>query len=71
MSQTTAQQEVATALAEERKSIDVLDQLMKPEVQQSLTVLVDDLPKLAEMVTMMTKAYDFAQGIATDKVLDP
>jgi uncharacterized protein YjgD (DUF1641 family) len=69
MSQTTAQQEVATALAEERKSIDVLDQLMKPEVQQSLTVLVDNLPKLAEMVTMMTKAYDFAQGIATDKVL--
>ena len=44
MSQTTAQQEVATALAEERKSIDVLDQLMKPEVQQSLTVLVDNLP---------------------------
>ena len=42
---------------------------MKPEVQQSLTVLVDNLPKLAEMVTMMTKAYDFAQGIATDKVL--
>ena len=69
MSQTTAQHEVATALAEERKSIDVLDQLMKPEVQQSLTVLVDNLPKLAEMVTMMTKAYDFAQGIATDKVL--
>lgn len=47
---------------------DVLDHLMKPEVQESLTVLVENLPKLAEMVTMMTKAYDFAQAVATDKV---
>ncbi|MFC5652554.1 DUF1641 domain-containing protein [Paenibacillus solisilvae] len=68
MSQTSVQQEVAVT-AEETKSLDVLDQLMKPDVQQSLTVLVDSLPKLAEMVTLMTKAYDFAQGIATDKVL--
>ncbi|NEW04797.1 DUF1641 domain-containing protein [Paenibacillus sp. SYP-B3998] len=67
MSQTNALQE--PALVEEQKSLDVLDQLMKPEVQQSLTILVDNLPKLAEMVTLMTKAYDFAQGIATDKVL--
>lgn len=65
MSQTSA----GATLTEETKSLDVLDQLMKPEVQQSLTVLVDNLPKLAEMVTLMTKAYDFAQGIATDKVL--
>ncbi|MEV5029953.1 DUF1641 domain-containing protein [Paenibacillus sp. LPE1-1-1.1] len=69
MSQPSAGQEVAASLAEEKQSLDVLDQLMKPEVQQSLTVLVDNLPKLAEMVTLMTKAYDFAQNIATDKVL--
>ena len=69
MSQPTAGQEVAASLAEEKQTLDVLDQLMKPEVQQSLTVLVDNLPKLAEMVTLMTKAYDFAQNIATDKVL--
>jgi uncharacterized protein YjgD (DUF1641 family) len=48
---------------------DVLDQLLKPEVQESLVVLVESLPKLSEMVTCMTKAYDFAQSIATDKVL--
>ncbi|WP_027091380.1 DUF1641 domain-containing protein [Cohnella thermotolerans] len=53
----------------ERNSQDVLDQLLKPEVQESLTVLVDNLPKLAEMVTFLTKAYDFAQTVATDKVL--
>ncbi|WP_138753935.1 DUF1641 domain-containing protein [Paenibacillus sinopodophylli] len=69
MSQPTAGQEVAASLVEEKQTLDVLDQLLKPEVQQSLTVLVDNLPKLAEMVTLMTKAYDFAQGIATDKVL--
>ncbi|UJF34912.1 DUF1641 domain-containing protein [Paenibacillus hexagrammi] len=67
MPQTPTLQE--TTLVGETKTVDVLDQLMKPEVQQSLTVLVDNLPKLAEMVTVLTKAYDFAQGIATDKVL--
>ncbi|WP_127531309.1 DUF1641 domain-containing protein [Paenibacillus kobensis] len=65
----TVQQEVAAGLAQEAKSLDVLDQLTKPEIQQSLTVLVDNLPKLAEMVTTLTKAYDFAYGLATDKVL--
>ncbi|WNR46788.1 DUF1641 domain-containing protein [Paenibacillus roseipurpureus] len=69
MSQTTSVQEVPTTLAAQSKSLDVLDQLLKPEVQQSLTVLVDNLPKLAEMVTLLTKAYDFAQSVATDKVL--
>ncbi len=48
---------------------DLLDQLLKPEVQQSLTILVEQLPKLAEVVTLLTKAYDFAQLVATDEVL--
>lgn len=72
MSQSPTQQEVPVtegANVSERQSLDVLDQLMKPEVQESLTVLVENLPKLAEMVTAMTKAYDFAQSVATDKVL--
>lgn len=70
MSQSPTQQEVpVTEGADQHQSLDVLDQLMKPEVQESLTVLVENLPKLAEMVTVMTKAYDFAQSIATDKVL--
>ncbi len=48
---------------------DLLDQLLKPEVQESLTTLVEQLPKLAEVVTLLTKAYDFAQLVATDDVL--
>lgn len=55
--------------AAQRNSQDLLDQLLKPEVQESLTVLVDNLPKLAEMVTFLTNAYDFAKNVATDKVL--
>jgi uncharacterized protein YjgD (DUF1641 family) len=69
MSQTSTIQEVPVSLVAESKSLDVLDQLLKPEVQESLTLLVDNLPKLAEMVNMLTKAYDFAQNVATDKVL--
>ncbi|MUG68137.1 DUF1641 domain-containing protein [Paenibacillus campinasensis] len=49
--------------------LDVLEQLLKPEVQESLTVLVDNLPKLTEMLTFMTKAYDFGKSVATDPVL--
>jgi len=64
-----SQEAVGSDAAVERNSQDVLDQLLKPEVQESLTVLVDNLPKLAEMVTFLTKAYDFAQNIVTDKVL--
>lgn len=48
---------------------DLLDQLLKPEVQQSLTTLVEQLPKLTEVVTLLTKTYDLAQMVATDDVL--
>lgn len=48
---------------------DVFEQLMKPEVQESLTVLVDNLPKIAEMMTFLTKTYDFGKSVATDPVL--
>jgi uncharacterized protein YjgD (DUF1641 family) len=48
---------------------EVLDQLLKPEVQEALTALVDQLPKLTEIMTMLTKAYDFAQKVAADRVL--
>lgn len=65
---TDNQQEVAVTQEASRESRDVLDQLMKPEVQQSLTVLVENLPKLTEMVTMMTQAYDVAHSLATDPV---
>ncbi|MCJ2145918.1 MULTISPECIES: helical membrane plugin domain-containing protein [Bacillus] len=48
---------------------DLIDQLLKPEVQESLTTLVDQLPKLTELVNILTKSYDFAQSVATDEVL--
>jgi uncharacterized protein YjgD (DUF1641 family) len=48
---------------------DVLDQLKKPEVQESVTILVEQLPKLAEMVTALSKAFDFGKSVATDDVL--
>ncbi len=63
--QAVATQEPSAAVQQR----DILDQLMKPEVQESLTVLVDNLPKLAEIVTLMTKSYDVAKSLATDKVL--
>ncbi|WP_274361749.1 DUF1641 domain-containing protein [Paenibacillus thermotolerans] len=48
---------------------DVLEQLLKPEVQEALTTLVDNLPKLAEMMTFMSKTYDLIQKAANDPVL--
>ncbi|OXM82943.1 DUF1641 domain-containing protein [Paenibacillus rigui] len=68
MSETLTQQP-ASVEATTAKELDVLDQLMKPEIQKSLTDLVENLPKLTEMVTVLTKAYDLAQTVATDKVL--
>ena len=61
--------ETVTKLPEESGSVrelDVLEQLLQPEIQQSLTQLVNHLPKLAELVTLMTKAYDVATTVAND-----
>jgi len=71
MSETSTQQPASVEVAAKnvRGELDVLDQLLKPEVQKSLTELVENLPKLAEMVTLMTKAYDLAQTVANDRVL--
>ena len=52
-----------------QKQLDVLDQLLKPEVQESLTLLVNQLPKLTELVNILTKSYTFVQSVATDEVL--
>ncbi|MCM3793635.1 DUF1641 domain-containing protein [Priestia megaterium] len=76
MSQSTIQKSAAeenaavqTEAAVNKGQADVLDQLLKPEVQEALTVLVDNLPKLSEMVTVLTKTYDVAQSLLTDDVL--
>ena len=48
---------------------DLLNQLLKPEVQASLTVIVEHLPKLAEMTQLLTSSYDFVKALATDETL--
>lgn len=52
-----------------QEKLDILDQLLKPEVQESLTALVEQLPKLTELLNILNKSYDFAQSVATDDVL--
>lgn len=59
--------QVESSVSKEKQ--DLLDQLLKPEVQESLTYLVEQLPKLAEVVGLLTKTYDLAQQVATDEVL--
>lgn len=48
---------------------DLLDQLLKPEVQESLNLLIGELPKLTELVNLLTKTYEFAQLVTTDELL--
>ena len=48
---------------------DLLNQLLDPEIQESLTNLVAMLPKLSELVTALTKAYDVVQALAKDEIM--
>ncbi len=45
---------------------DVFDALLEPEVQKSLETLVQQLPKLTEITTLLVKAYDVASEALTD-----
>ncbi|OPA73399.1 hypothetical protein BVG16_29145 [Paenibacillus selenitireducens] len=71
ITQAKPEQEVTevSEVSASQKQNDVLDQLLKPEVQESLNALVQQLPKLTELVNVLTKSYDFAQAVATDDVL--
>lgn len=68
ITQTQPEQESPKS-AVSKEQMEVLDQLLKPEVQESLTVLVEQLPKLTELVGVLTKSYDFVQTVAADEVL--
>lgn len=68
ITQAKAEQEAVQVSANQQQQ-DILDQLLKPEVQESMALLVEQLPKLTELVTVMTKSYDFAQLVITDDVL--
>lgn len=48
---------------------DVLEQLLKPEVQESITALVEQLPKLSEMVTQLTALYETVHSLLSDELL--
>ena len=56
-------------LSKRQEQQDIFDQLLKPEVQDSLNVLVEQLPKLTEMAQVLTKYYDIAQSLSTDEFL--
>lgn len=64
-SQTHPEQEATKSYTKE----NVLEQLMKPEVQESLTVLVEQLPQITQLVSVLSKSVDFVQSVATDEVL--
>lgn len=67
MAESTMERQEAMRL--QTNNADILNQLTKPEVQEALTALVDNLPKLAEMTTLLTKVYDLAHTAAGDRVL--
>ncbi|WP_141433861.1 DUF1641 domain-containing protein [Bacillus sp. 03113] len=69
MSETITQTNIENEALTASTGKDLLDQLLKPEVQESLTALIEQLPKLTELVNILTKSYDFAQSVATDDVL--
>lgn len=46
----------------------LLEQLLKPEVQESLSTLVEQLPQLTELLTGLSKSYEFAKALSTDEV---
>lgn len=48
---------------------ELLEQLLKPEVQESLATLVELLPKLAELTKTLTAYYDTLNSLLTDEVL--
>lgn len=62
-------EELMTKQKSATQTQDLIDQLLKPEVQESLNILVEQLPKLAEVVTLLTKSYDFATQVTKDEVL--
>ena len=49
--------------------MELLNQLLQPEVQASLTALIEQLPKLTEIVNVLTRTYDLTKSLATDEVL--
>lgn len=56
----------ATGSATQAAPQALLDQLLKPEIQHSLTTLIEQLPKLTEMMGTLTQSYDFVKTLTND-----
>ncbi|TVX91694.1 DUF1641 domain-containing protein [Paenibacillus agilis] len=57
-------------VTEEQTVVDLtilLQQLAKPEVQQSLLVLLNHLPKLVEITKAATETYEVVQKLSKDR----
>lgn len=57
------------AKTETAAQVNVTEQLLKPEAQEALVALVDQLPKIVEMMASLTQVHEFAKKVATDRVL--
>lgn len=69
MSEPTSQSHSEQETTQSNTKENVLDQLLKPEVQESLTVLIEQLPQITQLVSALSKSMDFVQSVATDEVL--
>ncbi|URN96375.1 MAG: DUF1641 domain-containing protein [Candidatus Pristimantibacillus lignocellulolyticus] len=67
MSETNTQAQ-AEAVTPSQQQQALLEQLLQPEVQASLSTLVEQLPKITELVTCLTKSYDVTKTLATDEI---
>ncbi len=47
----------------------LLEQLSKPEVQESLTVLIEQLPRLTEVLITLADNFETVKSLATDEIL--
>jgi uncharacterized protein YjgD (DUF1641 family) len=66
---TMEQTKLESSAGPNNNKLDVLEQLLKPEAQEALITLAEQLPKLAEMTTLLTKTYELASQVAADRVL--
>jgi uncharacterized protein YjgD (DUF1641 family) len=58
----------APAANTDQALLNLLNQLAKPEVQQSLTVLIENLPRLTEVAQTLTSSYEVVKTMSNDPV---
>lgn len=68
MSEVSPKQAAAKAENSAQDLSNLLEQLAKPEVQSSLLVLIDNLPKISGMLNELSATYEMLKNIATDPI---